>query len=76
MYEAYITSADYVMRFERLQEDFNEVLHRLGEEPIEIPRLNVTQGRDDDYRTLFSPRTRKIVESVFAPDLERFWYEF
>jgi hypothetical protein len=76
MYQAYIDGADYVMRYEKLQEDFNEVLKRLGvSEPIEIPRRNVTEGKDD-YRAYYTPRARRLVESAFAPDLERFDYSF
>jgi hypothetical protein len=76
MYQAYIDGADYVMRYERLQEDFNEVLRRLGaSEPIVIPRHNVTEGKDH-YRAFYTPRARRIVERAFAPDLERFDYAF
>ena len=76
MYQAYIDGADYVMRYERLQEDFNEVLRRLGvSEPIEIPRRNVTEGKDD-YRAYYTPRARRLVERAFEPDLERFNYSF
>lgn len=76
MYEAYIDGADFVMRFERLQEDFNEVLRRLGVPgPIEIPKWNVTEGKDH-YRAYYTPRAQRIVEKAFAPDLERFDYAF
>ncbi len=76
MYEAYIKGADFVMRFERLQEDFDDALRQLGvSTPIEIPKHNVTEGKDD-YRAYYSPRARRIAERAFAPDLERFGYTF
>jgi hypothetical protein len=76
MYGAYIEGADFVMRFEHLQEDFAEALRRLGvPSPIEIPRHNVTEEKDH-YRAYYTPRARRIVERAFAPDLERFGYAF
>jgi hypothetical protein len=76
MYQAYIDGADYVMRYESLQEDFNEVQRRLGiSEPMEIPKRNVTEGKDH-YRAYYTPRARRLVERAFAPDLVRFDYGF
>lgn len=77
MYRRYLQGADFVMRYERLQEDFDEVLRCLGvSQAFEIPRVNVTEARDRDYRSYYTPKARKIVETVFVPDLERFGYEF
>lgn len=73
----YIKGVDFVMRFERLQDDFGEVLRRLGvSRRIEIPRVAVTQAREADYRSYYTPKARGIVEHVFARDLERFGYSF
>jgi hypothetical protein len=77
MFKGYIEGADFVMRYERLQEDFNEVLRRIGvDEPIEIPKINVTKARDHNYREYYTPEARAIVERVYAPDIERFGYSF
>lgn len=76
LFAKYIEGADFVMRHERLQEDFDEALRRIGiDRRVEIPRINVTT-RPRDYRSYYSPRSRAIVERVFAPDLERFGYTF
>jgi hypothetical protein len=76
-FKGYIEEADFVMRFERLQEDFNEVLRRIGvDEPIEIPKINVTKARDRDYREYYTPKARAVVERVYAPDIKRFGYSF
>jgi sulfotransferase famil protein len=77
MYRRYLDGADFVMRYERLQEDLNQVLETLGvAERLEIPRINVTETRTSDYRSYYTPRARAIVERVYAPDLERFGYAF
>jgi len=77
LYRRYTKDADFVMRFEHLQSDFDEVTMRLGiSERLVIPRLNATAERNADYRLYYTPRARKIVEAVFRPELERFGYEF
>jgi hypothetical protein len=75
--DAHLDGVDVVLRFERLQEDFDGVLDRLGVgQHLEIPHQNVTAARARDYRSYYTPEARAIVERVFADDLERFGYEF
>lgn len=76
LYGPYLRDVDHVMRFENLQDGLDDVMRHLGAPPIEIPLLNPTEGRRDDYRTYYTDRARSIVESVFAADLERFGYRF
>ena len=77
LYGEFIRGSDYVMRFERLQEDFWTVLDRIGvAERLEIPQLNVSPARERDYRSYYTDRARRIASYVFAPDLERFGYRF
>lgn len=76
MYAPYIEGADYVMRFERLQEDFDEVCRKIGIPSVEIPKKNVTGSRESDYRTYYSDEARRVVEHVFRLDMQRFGYSF
>lgn len=76
LYSPFLRRVDHVMRYERLQSDLDAVLTHLGSEPIEIPLLNPTEGRDSDYRTHYTPRARQIIETVFAADLEQFRYSY
>lgn len=76
LYSPFLRSVDHVMRYERLQSDFDAVLTHLGCEPIEIPVINPTEGRDPDYRRHYTLRAREIIETVFAADLEQFGYSF
>jgi hypothetical protein len=76
-YGRYVDGVDFIMRFERLQEDFNEVVRHIGvNDPIEIPKINITRSKERHYREYYTPRARAIVERVYAPDLERFGYSF
>jgi hypothetical protein len=45
-------------------------------DPIESPKLNVTNEKERDYRSYYTPKARAIVERIYAPDLERFGYSF
>lgn len=73
---AHTEGADVVMRFERLQEDFDALLRRIGYEgTIELPRVNVTADRRD-FREYYTPQARRIVERAWARELERYGYAF
>jgi hypothetical protein len=70
--------SDVVMRFERLQADFDDLLRRVGApEPLVIPQRNVTGARKKrPYQEFYTPRARRIVEQVYAADLATFGYTF
>ena len=67
-----------VIRFERLQADFDALLARLGvTEHVEIPVVNPTGVREKrPYQEFYSPRARAIVEEVFAGRIARYGYAF
>jgi hypothetical protein len=68
---------DHVMRFERLQEDFDAVLRRLGIEPSdEIPQVNRTQGRKRDFTAYYTPDVIPHAQRVFGPYMRRWGYAF
>ena len=64
---------DFVGRFERLADDFDEVCRRLGVDAA-LPHLK--KSKHTDYRELYSDETRDIVGRIFAEDLARYGYEF
>lgn len=65
------------MQFERLLQDFTDVQRRLGiHDPIEIPRMNVTEGRPTGYRDFYNAEATGVIERIFAADLERVGYRF
>ncbi|MDM8167592.1 sulfotransferase family 2 domain-containing protein [Roseovarius sp.] len=75
---SYMVGMDVLLRFERLQDDFADIARRLNLPGDHLlPRRNVTQGREEtDYRSYYDKETRKIVASVFAPEIEALGYEF
>lgn len=68
---------DAVMRFESLQADFDDTLHRMGIEPVgPLPSTNVTPGRERNWLQYYTPRARKRAIWVFGPFMEQWGYEF
>lgn len=77
VYNRYTRDADFIMRFERLQADFERALSEVGlvQKPL-LPAFNLTATRDKDYRTYYDQRSRRIVEYVFERELAHFGYQF
>jgi hypothetical protein len=68
---------DYVMRFERLPQDFEAVLRRLGIEPARpLPARNVTGERERSFADYYSPAARRRAFRVLGPYMRRWGYEF
>ncbi len=76
--DSFVQGVDHVMRFERLQDDFAKVLEAAGvRNPPIIPKINVTKARSDkDYRSFYTPRTRRKVEVYKEGVLKEFGYAF
>ena len=70
--------ADVVMRHERLQQDFDQLMVRVGvDRQVVIPEVNVTGIRKTrDYRDYYTPEARALVEELYAADLAEFGYRF
>lgn len=67
---------DRVLRFEVLQKDFDALLRDIGYEgTIELPRVNVTEGRRH-YRDYYTDAARRTVERAWRAELDRFGYSF
>lgn len=78
----YLDHADHIIRFEALQQGFDEVLQRLGvAQPVPIVAENVTseraeQGERRHYSTYYDDDSRAWVAKAYAPIIERFGYRF
>lgn len=69
---------DRVCRFERLQDELDEVRARLGlPGPIELPRAKGGQRADRrPYREVYDDASREIIARRFAYEIELMGYEF
>ena len=72
-------AVDFVGRYESLEDDLNKVLKQIGvKRRLEVPHTNVTPNKDESrgYRTLYTDRTRAIVETWYQPEIALLGYGF
>jgi hypothetical protein len=68
---------DFVMRFERLADDFDEALRRIGIEPVRrLPHTNPTKAKDAEYPSYFPPSSHARARRVFGAYMEKWGYSF
>ena len=83
----FVRHADLVIRFEKLQDGFNEFLHHIGEkEEISVFQHNVTEARIERpdkqvtrkrrYTEYYDDATVAAVERLYKPVIDRFHYKF
>ena len=65
---------DFVLRHENLENDFQTLCEKLGIQNIHLSRIN--PSNHEKYRTCYTEETKKIIEEVYATDIELFKYEF
>jgi chondroitin 4-sulfotransferase 11 len=65
---------DYIGRFERLQECFDEVSRRIGRAPSKLPRLNASQHAA--YTEYYTSAMAEAIGKLYARDIEAFGYRF
>jgi len=70
---------DYIGRYEHIKEDFDFIIDHLKLTDCYLPHSNTSQLKDndpEDYRGWYNEKTKKIIESRFALDIELFGYTF
>lgn len=68
---------EYVVRFENLQRDFDEVLRRLGlEKAGDLPMVNRTLAKKRNFADFYPPDTRDQAVRCFGPFMQKWGYEF
>jgi hypothetical protein len=68
--------ADHLIRFERMQDDLDAALRKVGVTD-RLPHRNPTTSRADrDYRDVYTERARAVVDRVYARELRQHGYVF
>jgi len=71
------TYADYVIRFENLHQDYDEVCRRLGLPPQSLPRTNnLPRPKHTDYRDYYTDFSREYIADLCRPMTAAFGYRF
>jgi len=67
---------DFIGRFETFTTDFALICDRLGVNSA-LPHANRSVTRKDfDYRQYYSRKSRRLIEEIYAMDIELFGYRF
>lgn len=70
-------AADYVCRYETLEEDVTVVLKQIGiDAKVDLPKAKVGYRNDRSWREYYTPRTRDIVGQWYAREIAAFGYSF
>jgi hypothetical protein len=65
---------DYIIRFESLQQDFDEVCKMIGKPRRRLSHVN--QGNRTHYSDYFDEESRRVFRQHFDRDIELFGYEY
>jgi|GEM_PF-2057611 len=69
--------ADYYLRFENLNKDYQNLCNNLSipYESLPVLKSNVRTSKAH-YSTYYTEKTKEIIQSIFAEEIERFGYSF
>jgi hypothetical protein len=65
---------DFIGRFERLNEDFEQVKEALGLPQLTLPGEN--KGSGADYREQYDKDSRELIREIYHEEIELFGYSF
>jgi hypothetical protein len=65
---------DFVGRFERIADDFQQLCRLLQLKNVALPHVNAS--KHVDYRKYYSNKTRDLIEECFREDIDAFGYAF
>lgn len=66
---------DYIARLESIETDLHAICEGIGIEQRELPRTHAT-GRSADPQQFYDTTNRRLVEQLYAEDIERLEYRF
>lgn len=66
---------DHIVKLENIDDELGIVSEKLNVKIPQLEHINRSR-RAADYRTAYSSRTRRLVETVYAADIERLGYSF
>jgi hypothetical protein len=61
---------NYLLYFENLQNNFDQLCDRIGKERVKLKKLNQTPRKN--YKNYFTPFAKKMFDKIYEEDLRRF----
>lgn len=65
---------DFIGRFENINEDYNNIMEKIG--VTNLPLLHLNKFDHKDYRTYYTDKDIEKVYNMYKKDIELFGYEF
>jgi hypothetical protein len=67
--------ADFVMKFENLENDFKTVISRIGLPDIQLPHIN--QSRNDrEYVSYYTEEESEVIQKYYGDDIDAYKYSY
>jgi Sulfotransferase family len=68
---------DHIGRMEQLEADFAEICRKIGFSESDMPKIpHSNQSTFEDWRPLYTERTKELVAEISAKDIRMFDYKF
>ena len=68
---------DYIMRYERLAQEFESVLKKIGLETVrQLPKVNKTALKNQRFEEVYTPDTFEGAYEYYGPFMHQWGYEF
>lgn len=75
--EKRFNSLDYIYRYEKLQEEFSEILRRIGiKQKRPLPLLNKTPSKKENFELDYTPDIQPLAKIVFKKYMKKWNYQF
>ncbi len=65
---------DFIIRYESLQQDFDQLCSLIGHPQLTLPHINRT--KHDHYRKYYDDHSRELVARWFKKDIKHFGYKY
>lgn len=65
---------DYVLTYENLKNDFNQLCNILDVRPQNLPHSN--QSNREPYKSIYNIKSVKLIYEIYSEDINRFNYSF
>jgi|TARA_R110000737_G_scaffold306646_1_gene314367 hypothetical protein len=74
--ETTISHMDFIIRFDKLQDDFTKLTTLLDIPTIKIPVINATKHKDQEYQNYYTGELIPIAIDILSPVMDKYNFSF